>query len=105
MFLLLLVKCSCLSFPNTPPSLSLFCHQEIVPELFEVNLVRGRGLFARALMKAQLASPGFTPIFAGVMAVVNTKLPENGELLLKRLERTAVPLITEAIWVVFCCDE
>ncbi len=52
--------------------------------MLEVNLVRGRGLFARALMKAQLASPGFTPIFAAVMAVVNTKIPENGELLLKR---------------------
>ncbi len=38
-------------------------------------------------MKAQLASPGFTPIFAAVMAVVNTKIPENGELLLKRLEK------------------
>lgn len=32
--------------------------KELVPELFELNLVRGRGLLARAIMKAQLASPG-----------------------------------------------
>ena len=57
----------------------------ILPELFEHNLVRGRGLFARALMKAQLASPGFTHIYAALIAVVNTKMPENGELLVKRV--------------------
>lgn len=57
----------------------------IAPELFHLNLVRGRGLFARAVMKAQLASPGFTPVFAALVAVVNTKLPENGELILKRV--------------------
>mmetsp|Transcript_26578 Transcript_26578/g.58859 ORF Transcript_26578/g.58859 Transcript_26578/m.58859 type:complete len:339 (-) Transcript_26578:69-1085(-) len=57
----------------------------IVPELFQENLIRGRGLFARAVMKAQLASPGFTHIYASLMAVINTKLPENGELILKRV--------------------
>ena len=35
--------------------------RSIVPELLELNLVRGRGLLCRALMKAQLASPGSTP--------------------------------------------
>lgn len=57
----------------------------IAPELFQLNLVRGRGLFARSVMKAQLASPGFTPVFAALVAVINTKLPENGELILKRV--------------------
>lgn len=57
----------------------------IVPELFQENLIRGRGLFVRAVMKAQLASPGFTHIYAALVAVVNTKLPEVGELLLKRV--------------------
>lgn len=36
----------------------------IIPEMFQENLVRGRGLFVRAVMKAQLASPGFTHIYA-----------------------------------------
>jgi pre-mRNA-splicing factor CWC22 len=59
--------------------------KHIIPELFQENLVRGRGLFARAIMKAQLASPGFTHIYCALLAIVNTKLPENGELVLKRV--------------------
>lgn len=57
----------------------------ILPELFQENLVRARGLLARAIMKAQLASPGFTHIYAALVAVINTKMPENGELLVKRV--------------------
>jgi len=59
--------------------------KDIIPELFSENLVRGRGLFARSIMKAQAASLPFTPIFAAVVAVVNTKLPQVGELVLVRL--------------------
>ncbi|CZT07816.1 related to CWC22-involved in mRNA splicing [Rhynchosporium agropyri] len=57
----------------------------IVPELFGENLIRGRGLFCRSIMKAQAASLPFTPIYAAMVAIVNTKLPNVGELLLKRL--------------------
>jgi pre-mRNA-splicing factor CWC22 len=57
----------------------------IVPELFGENLVRGRGLFCRSIMKAQAASLPFSPIFAATAAIVNTKLPQVGELLVKRL--------------------
>ncbi|KAJ5654737.1 MIF4G-domain-containing protein [Penicillium lividum] len=57
----------------------------IVPELFGENLVRGRGLFCRSIMKAQAASLPFTPIYAAMTAIVNTKLPQVGELLLSRL--------------------
>ena len=57
----------------------------IVPELFGENLVRGRGLFCRSIMKAQAASLPFTPTYAAIAAVVNTKLPQVGELLLNRL--------------------
>lgn len=57
----------------------------IIPEIFQENLVRGRGLFCRAIMKAQLTSPGFTHVYAALIAVINTKLPEVGELLLKRV--------------------
>ncbi|KAH8071590.1 hypothetical protein JL721_4090 [Aureococcus anophagefferens] len=71
--------------------------RSIVPELLELNLVRARGLLCRALMKAQLVSPGFTHIYAALAAVLNTKLPENGELLLKRViahELVALQLLT-----------
>lgn len=59
--------------------------QNIVLELFEENLVRGRGLFARAVMKAQASSPTFTHVYAALVAVVNTKFPQIGELILKRV--------------------
>src|SRR5689334_19995518 len=36
-------------------------------------------------MQAQSASPTFTNVYAAVVAVVNTKFPNIGELLLKRL--------------------
>jgi pre-mRNA-splicing factor CWC22 len=57
----------------------------IIPELFGENLVRGRGLYCRSMMKAQQASLPFTPVYAAVTAVVNTKLPAVGALLLTRL--------------------
>jgi pre-mRNA-splicing factor CWC22 len=57
----------------------------IIAEIFHENLVRGRGLYARSLMKAQLASPSFAPVYAALTAVINTKLPENGETVLKRV--------------------
>ncbi|CAI5936611.1 unnamed protein product [Closterium sp. NIES-65] len=59
--------------------------KNIIPELFAENLVRGRGLLCRACIKSQMASPTFTHVFAALVAVVNTKFPELGELLLKRI--------------------
>lgn len=59
--------------------------KSIVPELFAENLVRGRGLFCRSIMKAQSSSLPFSPIFAAAVAIVNTKLPQIGELLVNRL--------------------
>ncbi|KAI6111053.1 MIF4G-domain-containing protein [Pisolithus sp. B1] len=59
--------------------------KQVVPELFSENLIRGRGLFARSVMKAQAASLPFTPVFAALVAIINTKLPQVGELVLIRL--------------------
>ncbi|KAH9857566.1 hypothetical protein C2E23DRAFT_747960 [Lenzites betulinus] len=59
--------------------------KNVVPELFQENLIRGRGLFARSVMKAQSASLPFTPVFAALVAIINTKLPQVGELVLTRL--------------------
>ncbi|KII89326.1 hypothetical protein PLICRDRAFT_110045 [Plicaturopsis crispa FD-325 SS-3] len=59
--------------------------KDVVPELFAENLIRGRGLFARSVMKAQAASLPFTPVFAALVAIINTKLPQVGELVLTRL--------------------
>ncbi|KAH6600794.1 hypothetical protein BASA61_002212 [Batrachochytrium salamandrivorans] len=59
--------------------------KNIIPELFSENLLRARGLFCRSLMKAQAASLPFTPVYAGLVAVINTKFPIIGDLLLNRL--------------------
>ncbi|KAF5352025.1 hypothetical protein D9758_009416 [Tetrapyrgos nigripes] len=59
--------------------------KQVVPELFSENLIRGRGLFARSVMKAQAASLPFTPVFAALVAIINSKLPQVGELVLTRL--------------------
>jgi hypothetical protein len=39
----------------------------------------------QAIMKAQLASPTFSPLYAALISVVNTKFPELGELLCHRV--------------------
>ena len=59
--------------------------KNIVLEIFGENIIRGRALFVRSLLKAQMASPNFTHIYAALVSVVNTKMPEIGELLLKRV--------------------
>mmetsp|Transcript_18928 Transcript_18928/g.34313 ORF Transcript_18928/g.34313 Transcript_18928/m.34313 type:complete len:574 (-) Transcript_18928:169-1890(-) len=59
--------------------------KNILVEIFRENLIRGRGLFCRSLMKSQMASPNFSAVYAALASVVNTKFPEIGELLLSRL--------------------
>eukprot|EP00918_Siedleckia_nematoides_P012022 GHVU01026420.1.p1 GENE.GHVU01026420.1~~GHVU01026420.1.p1 ORF type:complete len:473 (+),score=107.57 GHVU01026420.1:68-1486(+) len=57
----------------------------IVVDLLGENLIWGRGLFARSMIRAQMASPGFTHVYAALLAVLNSKLPELGDLVLKRV--------------------
>lgn len=57
----------------------------IIKELMRENLVRGRGLLCRTIMTAQAASPTFTHVYAAMVAVINTRFPQTGELILKRL--------------------
>jgi len=58
--------------------------QNIVLELFNENLLRGKGLLTKAILKAQMASPNFTHVYAALVAVINTKLPEVIKLLISR---------------------
>ncbi|KAM7250011.1 hypothetical protein ACFE04_021894 [Oxalis oulophora] len=59
--------------------------KDIIPELFTENLIRGRGIYVRSCIKSQMASPAFTQVFASLIAIVNTKFLEIGNLLLRRL--------------------
>eukprot|EP00747_Dinoflagellata_sp_TGD_P154107 gnl/TRDRNA2_/TRDRNA2_177467_c0_seq1.p1 gnl/TRDRNA2_/TRDRNA2_177467_c0~~gnl/TRDRNA2_/TRDRNA2_177467_c0_seq1.p1 ORF type:complete len:610 (-),score=-30.09 gnl/TRDRNA2_/TRDRNA2_177467_c0_seq1:116-1945(-) len=59
--------------------------ENIVTDMLRENLVRGRGLLTQSLIKAQTSSPDFTKVFAALVSVINTKLPEIGILLVKRV--------------------
>ncbi|CAF2739363.1 unnamed protein product [Rotaria sp. Silwood2] len=54
-------------------------------ELCQYNIVRGRGLFARGIIEAQIASPFYTPVYAALVSVINSKIPQIGDLVVKRL--------------------
>ncbi|KAA8900350.1 hypothetical protein TRICI_006222 [Trichomonascus ciferrii] len=59
--------------------------REVVRNVFSQNLIRGRGIFVRSIMKAQAASLTYTNVYATLAAIVNSKLPQVGELLVTRL--------------------
>ncbi|XP_048341309.1 pre-mRNA-splicing factor CWC22 homolog [Sphaerodactylus townsendi] len=59
--------------------------ENIIHELLQENIVRGRGLLARSILQAQSASPIFTHVYAAVVSIINSKFPNIGELILKRL--------------------
>lgn len=57
----------------------------VILELFNENLIRGRGLLAKSIMKAQAASQNFTHVFAALVAIINTKLPDVVKILIHRI--------------------
>lgn len=59
--------------------------QNIILELFNENLLRGKGLLTRAIMKAQMASPNFTHVYTALIAVINTKLPDIVRMIIHRV--------------------
>ena len=42
-------------------------------------------MLARAIIKAQMASPNFTHVYTALIAVINTKVPEIGLIIAKRV--------------------
>ncbi|CAF4762953.1 unnamed protein product, partial [Rotaria sp. Silwood2] len=57
----------------------------IIHELFQDNIIRGRGLLARCIIQAQIASPIYTSVYAALVSVINKKFSQIGELISKRL--------------------
>ncbi|KAH0827339.1 hypothetical protein J3R83DRAFT_3969 [Lanmaoa asiatica] len=51
----------------------------VLSELFSEDLIHGCGLFMCSVMKAQASSLPFTSVFAALVAIINTKLPQVGE--------------------------
>ncbi len=59
--------------------------KDLIHALFKnANLLRGKGLLAKAILRAATTSPGYCPVYASLIAVINTKLPEIGELIVVR---------------------
>jgi pre-mRNA-splicing factor CWC22 len=57
----------------------------LIHDLFQkVNLIRMRGVLAKSLLQAAVSSPKYANVYAALVAVLNTKLPEVGELVVKR---------------------
>lgn len=44
-----------------------------------------RGLLARSIIQAQAFSPAYSNVYAALVAVINSKFPHIGELILRRL--------------------
>lgn len=54
-------------------------------DLLQLNIIRGKGLFCKSIMRAQQVCGHFSNIYAALVAVLNTRVPEVTELLLARL--------------------
>ncbi|GMT33897.1 hypothetical protein PFISCL1PPCAC_25194, partial [Pristionchus fissidentatus] len=57
----------------------------VVHSLLQVNVVRGRGLLCKSILRSLiLVYPGYADVFAALVAVVNSKFPSVGDLLIRR---------------------
>ena len=57
----------------------------LIGDLFQtVNLIRLRGVLCKSVLQAAVSSPKFTNVYAALMSVINSKLPEVGELCTNR---------------------
>ena len=59
--------------------------QDVLPSFFRCNLVRGRGLLTMEIIRAVRVDFKKARVLAAVINVIDTKLPETGELLVKRV--------------------
>ncbi|XP_027183763.1 pre-mRNA-splicing factor CWC22 homolog [Coffea eugenioides] len=59
--------------------------RNVAKELLSENLIWGRGLFCSAILKTSIASHSFTPVFAALVAAINSRYPDVGYLLIKRI--------------------
>lgn len=56
----------------------------IALELFNENLIRARGLLAKTIIKSQKLSPAFTHIYACLINIINSKLPDIVRIIINR---------------------
>lgn len=59
--------------------------KQTVLQLFQINLLRYQGLFIREIMKQQIRITTNTELYGSLISIINSKIPEIGELLINRL--------------------
>ncbi|CAF1493680.1 unnamed protein product, partial [Rotaria sordida] len=59
--------------------------RQIFRNLLQVNLIRGRGLLANAIIEAQKNSPKYTNVYAAFVYIINSKFPRIGKLICGRV--------------------
>lgn len=59
--------------------------RNVAEELISLNLELGRGLFCRAILRSLSSSSVPPPVLGALIAIVNSKFPDVGYLLLKRI--------------------
>ncbi|KAK4414353.1 Pre-splicing factor CWC22 [Sesamum alatum] len=59
--------------------------QLIASEILNQDLISGRGLFCRAVMKSQVVCPQLSNVYAALVAIINSEFPDVGLLLVKRV--------------------
>ncbi|VDK70114.1 unnamed protein product, partial [Onchocerca ochengi] len=57
----------------------------VIRDLLQENVIRGRGLLARSIIQAQSYSPTFSNVYAALVAVINSHFPNIGMLIVHRL--------------------
>ncbi|KAK2108741.1 pre-mRNA-splicing factor cwc22 [Saguinus oedipus] len=60
-------------------------HKQMQEEQKGITIFYNIGLLSRSVLQAQSASPIFTHVYAALVAIINSKFPQIGELILKRL--------------------
>ncbi|KAI5960112.1 CWC22 [Candida pseudojiufengensis] len=53
--------------------------------LWKLNIVRGRGLLVRSIMKKQLQKPKETYLYSALISKINSHIPKIGKLIINRL--------------------
>lgn len=58
--------------------------ESVAGQIMNEDIIKGKGLFCRAILKSQSKSPRSSGVYAALVATINSRFPEVGHLLVKR---------------------
>ncbi|KAG9396359.1 pre-mRNA-splicing factor CWC22 [Carpediemonas membranifera] len=67
--------------------------RESVIDLLRLNLIRGRTVFSRKILHEQLQHPDLTKLYACAIAIIDSKLPCVGEVLLQLIANALIDAV------------